>query len=172
VYGRPGTDRNAFALIVAALKQWVMLQPDVKKWTILSAGEQHLPVDLGYGVYLQSVGKLSIDEYADVLAGSYAGISLMASPHPSYPPLEMSVFGMKVITNTFANKDLSGFNDNIISLNSITPGNIARQLEILCSGYKPSIPHSITNRSYCENEDVFGFVKEIQKILEHKGDED
>lgn len=38
---------------------------------------------------------------------TYAGISLMSSPHPSYPPLEMSVFGIKVITNNYSNKDLS-----------------------------------------------------------------
>lgn len=169
VYGRPGTDRNAFSLIVTALKKWVTRQQDVKKWSVLSAGEQHLPVELGDGVYLKSVGKLSLDEYADMLAESYVGISLMASPHPSYPPLEMSVFGMKVLTNTFANKDLSSFNDNILSLESITPENIARQLERLCNGYKPSIPHCITNQEYCDNEDVFGFVGEIQKILE--GDE-
>ena len=67
------------------------------------------------------VGKLTLQEYAKTLEESYAGISLMASPHPSYPPLEMSVFGVKVITNTFANKDLKDFNSNIVSLNNIVP---------------------------------------------------
>lgn len=38
VYGRPGTERNAFNLVVAALKKWVMMQPDIGEWEILSAG--------------------------------------------------------------------------------------------------------------------------------------
>ena len=35
VYGRPGTERNAFNLVVAALKKWVMMQPDIEEWEIL-----------------------------------------------------------------------------------------------------------------------------------------
>lgn len=169
IYGRPGTDRNAFSLIVEALKQWAPLQFDASEWKLLSAGELHAPIEIVNGMTLESVGKLSIDGYADVLQESYAGISLMASPHPSYPPLEMSVFGVKVITNTFANKDLKSFNDNIISLNAISPANIARHLEAICSAYKPSVEHKIVNQDYCENKDVFGFAADIQAILEeHK----
>ena len=40
-------------------------------------------------------------------AGSAIGISLMVSPHPSYPPLEMAHLGMLVLTNGFGAKDLS-----------------------------------------------------------------
>ena len=57
----------------------------------------------------------------------------MVSPHPSYPPLEMSSFGMKVITNKYDNKDLSGFNDNMISLDNCSAATVAKTLEQLCS---------------------------------------
>ena len=32
------------------------------------------------------------------------GISLMESPHPSYPPIEMALFGVNVITNIYESK--------------------------------------------------------------------
>ena len=103
VYGRPSVERNAFKVLVESLKKWVSMQEDASSWT-LSAGEMHPPVYLGEGMYLESVGKLTIEEYAKVLRESYAGVSLMVSPHPSYPPLEMSVFDVKVVTNGYRNK--------------------------------------------------------------------
>ncbi|MDD7218780.1 MAG: glycosyltransferase [Clostridia bacterium] len=166
IYGRPGTERNAFKLIVAALRKWVWYQNDIDQWTVLSAGEQHDDVYLGNGKILHSVGKLSIEEYGKVLSESFAGISLMASPHPSYPPLEMSVFGIKVITNTFANKDLKEFNSNIVSLQVASPNNIASSLNEICNHYVSYVPHIETNREYLENRNVFGFIPEIKEILE------
>ncbi len=166
IYGRPGTERNAFKLIVAALKKWVWVQWDIEEWEILSAGEQHGPVSLGNGKYLRSVGKLTIEEYARTLAESYAGISLMASPHPSYPPLEMSVYGVKVITNTFSNKDLKDFNDNIVSLKNISPNNIVRNLQRICDGYREMVPHENLCPEYCRNENVFSFIGNIKTVLE------
>lgn len=164
VYGRPSVERNAFNLLVAALKKWVDIQEDIEEWEILSAGEYHLPVELGKGKELVSVGKLTIEQYAQTMLDTFAGISLMSSPHPSYPPLEMSVFGVKVITNTYANKDLSSFNENMVSLSNISPNNIAVTLKNICDNYKETMDLKITNTDYVENEDIFGFVNEIIKV--------
>ena len=165
VYGRPGTERNAFNLVVAALKKWVMMQPDIGEWEILSAGEMHRSVPLGNGKELVSVGKLTIEEYAQTLKESYAGISLMCSPHPSYPPLEMSVFDVKTITNTYANKDLKDFNENMVSLDNISPMNIAVHLTDICKAYTPQVKHVTANPLYVKNEHVFDFIEDIRKIL-------
>lgn len=135
VYGRPSVERNAFSLLVTALQIWCAKQENVKEWTIYSAGEQHDDVDLGNGMFLKSVGKLTIEEYAMVMLNTYAGVSLMVSPHPSYPPLEMSTFGIRTITNCYSNKDLSDFNENIISLKSAAPVNIANVLCEICNMY-------------------------------------
>lgn len=135
VYGRPGTARNAFEVIVAALKLWASRQQDAEAWKVYSAGEVHPNIDLGNGLKLHSVGKLSLEDYARCMMETYAGISLMVSPHPSYPPLEMSTFGIRTITNHYANKDISSFNNNIISLRSAAPENIAEQLCRLCDEY-------------------------------------
>lgn len=168
VYGRPGTERNAFNLVVAALKKWVFMQPDIEEWEILSAGEMHRTVALGNGKELTSVGKLSIEEYANMLEESYAGISLMCSPHPSYPPLEMSVFDVKTITNTYANKDLKEFNENIISLDNISPMNIAKHLVEICKSYQTEVRHIAANPLYVKNDHVFDFVEDIKKILDEE----
>lgn len=161
IYGRPGTERNAFNLIVAALKSWTMIQEHAEDWTILSAGEQHPAVDIGKNIKVTSVGKLSLEGYANLLEESYGGISLMASPHPSYPPLEMSAFGVKVITNTFANKDLSDFSGNIVSVSRTTPDEIAARLQEICDGYTESVERKAANEAYLNNAEVFRFIPEL-----------
>ena len=113
MYGRPGKPRNAFPLIVDGLRAWVERRDDAGDWEFVSAGQAHEPVDLGRGVRMVSSGKLELDAYADLLRTSAIGISLMASPHPSYPPLEMASLGMLVLTNRFGAKDLSTWHDAI-----------------------------------------------------------
>ncbi|WP_459479430.1 rhamnosyltransferase WsaF family glycosyltransferase [Clostridium saccharoperbutylacetonicum] len=161
IYGRPSVQRNAFELIIESLKVWVWQQPNVQDWTIYSIGEKHPDVDLGNGVKVESLGKLTLDGYANLMAESYAGISLMISPHPSYPPLEMSTFGMKVITNSYANKDISKFNDNIISLDMLNPLSISNQLLNINSVFEGNVKNNIINESYIQNKEMFGFVKAI-----------
>lgn len=165
VYGRPSVDRNAFSIVVSSLKKWVENQKDIEDWEILSAGEYHLPVDLGKGKELVSVGKLTIEQYAQTMLDTYAGISLMSSPHPSYPPLEMSVFGIKVITNNYSNKDLSSFNSNITSVASASPSVIAAKLNEICDGYSKEVEIKNENPDYIENTHVFDFISDIIKEL-------
>ena len=129
IYGRPSTPRNAFPLIVESLKVWSKLQPDAAEWKLLSVGEKHRDLDVGNGVTLKSLGKLSLADYARLLAESRVGLSLMVSPHPSYPPLEMAEYGLHVVTNSFQAKDLSSYYANIISLKKFMPDDIAAALE-------------------------------------------
>lgn len=132
LYGRPGTARNAFELIVASLNEWAASYEKAGEWTILSAGEAFEDVKLSNGQKIHAVGKVSLEEYAKIMLESQIGVSLMVSPHPSYPPLEMSTFGMKVITNHYGNKDLSRFNENIVSLDNCSSTSVAETLIALC----------------------------------------
>lgn len=165
LYGRPGTQRNAFELIVTALRKWVWMQPDVDEWEIISAGESFKPVLLGNGQKIVSVGKLTIEEYGRVLQESYAGISLMVSPHPSYPPLEMATFGVKVLTNTYANKDWNGFSDNVVVVEQASALGIARQLTEICNGYQETMHLTAPNSDYLNNQNVFEFVNQLKEDL-------
>lgn len=157
VYGRPSVARNAFELLVYALKLWSGLQPDAREWTVVSAGEAHDDVDIGNGMVLHSVGKMTLEEYASTMLDTYAGISLMVSPHPSYPPLEMAAFGVRTITNCYANKDLSTFNDNIISLRSSAPRDIAEALCAICEEYS-GLGRIALESEYIQKGEQFGNV--------------
>ena len=100
-----------------------------------------------------------------ILSESSIGLSLMVSPHPSFPPLEMVHFGIMTITNRFANKDLSLFHDNFISIDDVRPESIADQLVTLCrrfesdpaSGYRGEsrMPH------YLDDTPTFPFADEL-----------
>jgi len=79
------------------------------------------------------LGKLPIDGYAQLLANSAVGVSLMVSPHPSYPPLEMAAFGCRVVTNRFANKDLSTLSPRILSVDRLDPPSIADAIARACA---------------------------------------
>lgn len=165
IYGRPSTERNAFALLISGLKLWREKFTEASDWQILSAGEAHDNVDLGDGVIVNSCGKLSLEEYARIMTETYAGVSLMVSPHPSYPPLEMSTFGVKTITNTYSNKDMSNFNSNIVSLDSCSASDIADALTEICSKYTGS-GTVITNNAYAKGGAPFGScVKELANML-------
>ncbi len=153
VYGRPSTARNAFEIIVDSLTEWCQKQPDIADWTILSAGEYHDPIDLGNGKQLQSVGKLDLDQYATMMLETYAGISLMVSPHPSYPPLEMATFGIHTITNHYANKNLSDFSKNIVALPSCSKYTVSDALLSLCKDFSDTATFDAPD-SYLGNTDV------------------
>ena len=131
VYGRPAKPRNAFPLILDGLRAWVAADPDATTWSVVSAGQAHAPLDLGRGLRMDSVGKLDMDGYATLLRSSAVGVSLMVSPHPSYPPLEMAQLGMLVLTNRFGPKDLATWHSNITSLDDVRPAGFAAALGAL-----------------------------------------
>jgi hypothetical protein len=166
IYGRPGVDRNAFAVIVMALRNWLASHHGMD-WTFVSAGEMHPPVELGYGKQLTSLGKLSLAEYSNELARASLGISLMISPHPSYPPLEMAAFGILVITNKYKSKDLSALNGNIVSVASVDPQMLAekmeqcvRQIEEGRHDHLASKPSTPEWQHYLSNEFTFSSLSE------------
>jgi hypothetical protein len=136
VYGRPETPRNAFPLIVEGLRAWVATDTRASDWTPASVGRSHPPVELGNGLRLRSSGKLSLEDYGALLRESAVGLSLMISPHPSYPPLDMAHLGMLVATNRFAAKDLSTWHQNIRSLASLSAEGIAAALRDLTAAFE------------------------------------
>lgn len=135
VYGRPSTQRNAFELICEGLRAWGWSDPRASAWEIVAPGEISKEIDLG-PFKLHGLGKLELNAYADLLCDSAVGISLMVSPHPSYPPLEMSAFGMTVLTNRYANKTLGTMRANVVDIETMTPESIARQLSMVCDAWE------------------------------------
>ncbi|WP_022975813.1 rhamnosyltransferase WsaF family glycosyltransferase [Nevskia ramosa] len=161
VYGRPTTARNAFTLLLAGLRHWAMTDPQAAQWTVLSLGETHPPFDLSPSVRLTSAGKLSLDQYAQTLLDAAVGCSLMVSPHPSYPPLEMAAFGATVITNNFENKDLSIYSRNIVSLAEVSPESLSVALSFCCKQMAETMHATIPQLKgllSAQDQDEFPFV--------------
>lgn len=115
-YGRPFEERNCFALGVEAMKAYIKKYHPDHSWKFISMGAWHREVKLADGFTLCSNGKMSLEAYANYLLESKVGVSLMCSPHPSYPPLEMATFGVKTVTNAYICKNLKDFNENIVSV--------------------------------------------------------
>lgn len=128
IYGRPGVPRNAFEMVCQGVRHWSAQDPQSSQWRIESLGEPHGDVGLHHGARIVSRGKLTLDDYARTLSSAAVGVSLMLSPHPSYPPLEMAEFGVQTITNHYENKDLSTRSALIHSLRTVTPEAIAAQI--------------------------------------------
>lgn len=127
LYGRPGVPRNLFETAVRGLGLWVAQRLGSRPVEIVSAGEEHPPVDIGSGVIIRSRGQLTWQEYEQELQAAHLGLSLMLSPHPSYPPLEMAAAGLVVVTNRHADKDLSSLSPRFVSCTP-TSFDVARAL--------------------------------------------
>lgn len=115
-YGRENITRNLFPIGVLAINEAInrgIINPE--EWEFRSAGQWHPPVRFTKGGELHSAGKMSLDDYAKFLSETDIGLSLMLSPHPSYPPLEIATAGALTVTNTFENKNISTLGPNIIS---------------------------------------------------------
>ena len=174
VYGRPGTPRNAFPAIIDGLRAWRAADPKAASWSLVSVGQTHPEIDLGGGVTLRSIGKVDLEAYATLLRRAAIGISLMVSPHPSYPPLEMAHLGMLVLTNRFADKDLSAWHENIRSIDDVSAGSIAGALSELCRRFEADPAIGDTGRSarpdYLSDAPQFAFAAQLAAELRNGAD--
>lgn len=103
-YARPAKPRNAFELGLRALRVAVQRGSFGDDWEFWSIGETVPELPLGPRAVLRPMPWKSLTDYASMLGSSNVLLSLMLSPHPSYPPLEMAAAGGTVVTNTFGVK--------------------------------------------------------------------
>lgn len=172
VYGRPEVDRNCFSILKDALRLWGSQQKGDAAWEFISAGLPHRDVNLSSEHTLRSVGKLSLDEYADLLRVASVGVSLMSSPHPSYPPLEMAHFGLCTITNDYVSKDMKSWHPNIVVTPDIRPQTIADTLALVIRNQNDQlgsgVDHLTPSSEYSAGEDFAGaatLVNDLREVL-------
>ena len=115
-YARPNNARNLFFLglevIEAAINRGVL---DPQHWDIVFVGKDIPDVALA-GKHLP-IKRENLDwqAYAELVGGADLGLSLMYTPHPSYPPLDLVASGAVVVSNRFGLKqDLSHLSRNLI----------------------------------------------------------
>ncbi len=166
-YGRPGTARNAFDIAVESLEVWAQGFEDAADWDVVSLGESHRDVRLSSTVWLRSKGKVRLDEYASYLSDAAVGLSLMVYPHPSYPPLEMASFGARVITNSYAEKDLSHRSPLIRSVVETTPAGFAQALAEACRAFQadPEPLEALPPSAFLGGDEEFPFIQELLPLI-------
>jgi len=103
-YARPRNPRNAFELGLRALRLATERGAFDGDWEFAFIGDQVPDLPLAPGREIRALPWQSLAEYAALLGRSDVLLSLMLSPHTSYPPLEMAAAGGAVVTNTFGVK--------------------------------------------------------------------
>ena len=103
-YARPNHPRNLFYLgleVILACVQRGILNPDEWEFNFVGAAIPELTID---GVAVRRHEALTWADYVDLIAQVDLGLSLMYTPHPSYPPLDLAAAGAVAVTNTFGVK--------------------------------------------------------------------
>lgn len=115
-YARPNNLRNLFYLGIEVIEQAIALQVlDLEHWEIFLVGKDIPSLTFSGGYAPIKCENLSWSEYAELVGTIDLGLSLMYTPHPSYPPLDLVASGAVVVTNRFSNKrDLSCYSANLI----------------------------------------------------------
>jgi hypothetical protein len=123
-YARPHNPRNLYLTGLNLINQAVLNGVlDSKKWELHAVGKGL--EDLIFDTDLSSFNHapMAWNDYVNFLQDMDAGFSLMYTPHPSYPPLDLAAIGVPVLTNTFEIKtDLKMYSENIIckDLNTVS----------------------------------------------------
>ncbi len=108
---------------------------EASTWRILSLGENFDERWASPVQNLSVLGKLTLEQYAYWLNRSSIGISLMLSPHPSYPPLEMAEAGLMVVTNDYGDRHMTDRFD-LTSLPYLSPDLLSDALEACVERYR------------------------------------
>jgi len=103
-YARPKNPRNLFELGLRALRQAAADGVFDGAWEFVAVGQDLPDLALGDGVTLRSAPWMSYEAYGELLGSADVLLSLMQSPHTSYPPLEMAAAGGQVVTTTYGPK--------------------------------------------------------------------
>jgi O-antigen biosynthesis protein len=148
-YARPNNPRNLFhiglGVIDRAVNEGIL---DLARWEIFLVGKDIPHVKFGVDYIPQRCEGLGWEAYAELAGTIDLGLSLMYTPHPSYPPFDLAASGAVVVTNSFANKqDLSSYSPNILCVELETEA----LLGALRTGVAIANDHEIRDRNFAAN---------------------
>ena len=115
-YARPHNPRNLFYLGLEVIDRALMKGViNSAEWDIFFVGSNVPDITLFGDVRPVVCDKIPWNDYAHILSTIDVGLSLMSTPHPSYPPLDLAASGAVAVTNRFGLKqDLSKYSHNIL----------------------------------------------------------
>ncbi len=163
-YGRPSAERNCIEIIFEALAIIKYKIPDeYDDWTFYSLGESY-ESDIASELQIKILGKLSLEAYAELISESFIGISLMVSPHPSYPPFEMAAAAMHVYTNYYDNKEK--LNNSFIHVGNCNPLDLSEFILDRMNNFDSRpFKFSFDEKSYGEGQSLVNLVESLSKVL-------
>jgi hypothetical protein len=160
-YARPQRPRNLYQTGLQGLIDWLHeYRPQVEIYT---AGQSHDDIQFEQWT-IRSMGKMDADHYWKTLNQYDIGLSLMLSPHPSYPPIEMAMSGLVVVTNRYANKDLANISDNFVTCEPSAEGvKLALQ-----EAYSKSndMASRVKNAGFDPDKDALTLTDAVKSILQ------
>src|SRR5262249_29444879 len=115
-YARPRNQRNLYfrgiEAISAALHKEIL---DPRRWEIYLVGKDFIQILLPGGIEPVLLENLAWSDYVTLVRRTDLGLSLMYTPHPSYPPLDLSACAALAGTNRYGRKvSLEKYSKNIL----------------------------------------------------------
>ena len=115
-YARPNHIRNLYwrglEALSAAIEEGIL---DPGEWDFHFAGQASGELLLPRGARPIYCGPMAWPDYAAFIRRMDVGLSLMYTPHPSYPPLDLAASGAVAVTNRFGRKrSLEQYSRNIV----------------------------------------------------------
>lgn len=116
-YARPKHSRNLFQhgiqLLDEAARTGIL---DPLEWRLNLVGADVPRLKFSNGLEVRHFETMSWADYSEFIRNMDAGVSLMYTPHSSYPPLDLASVGVPVLTNRHGVKqDLQFLSKNIIT---------------------------------------------------------
>lgn len=113
-YARPNNPRNLFLEGIELLNEAVCQGILNNDWEICFAGQELPPLQFDNGMQIHAMGLMDWEDYGKFLQTVDITVSLMYTPHPSYPPFDSAASGGVVITNRCLNKQVFPSCDNVL----------------------------------------------------------
>ncbi len=166
-YARPNNPRNLFGngvlLLDMAIRQGIL---NTQEWEICCAGQDIPEIVFCDGSRPVHLGQMTWNEYRDFVAEVDLALSLMYTPHPSYPPFDVAVSGGVVVTNTCLNKTEFPLCKNVL-LGDLDP---EKFMETLRQGERLAKDSEQRRRNYEEMTIPRDWPQVLEKTLQKMGE--
>lgn len=114
-YARPNNPRNLYSYGVNLLEKAISCGIlDTSEWDIYCAGQEIPELRFSNGYTAINKGQMSWQDYGEFLGDIDLAVSLMYTPHPSYPPYDVACSGGVVVSNKCLNKEIFEQCKNVI----------------------------------------------------------
>lgn len=165
-YARPGNPRNLYVTGLKLINQAVIEGIiDPKEWELHLVGNDLEKIVFDGNLEARYHKPMPWNEYSAFLRKMDAGLSLMYTPHPSYPPIDLAAMGIPVLTNKFGVKhDLQTYSKNIITVDLSMPEMLKGFRSLIDLAENPSICEANTKIDNIERNWTTALADVIEQL--------